>query len=165
MSSGTMPGSWCLPKDPRLCKATNYNWESTIWVISYLPNSFIPSWRRQLSQPQRTRFELSGLPQVLRTLLQYPRLIFPTWTIIMTKVSGANIPGAKREMSCMLLSMREELEARVSLAWLDECTLSILSIITDHFEQSLNPGNFVTNLQQSMPRMQLAVFVCFSLSC
>jgi hypothetical protein len=63
------------------------------------------------------------------------------------------------------LSMREELEARVSSAWLDKCTLSILSIITDHFEQSLNPGNFVTNLQQSMPRMQLAVFVCFFLSC
>lgn len=65
----------------------------------------------------------------------------------------------------MLLSMREELEARASSAWSDDFPLLILSTDTDYFGQSLNPGNFVTNLQQSMPRMQLAAFVCVFLWC
>jgi hypothetical protein len=64
----------------------------------------------------------------------------------------------------MLLSMGEELEVRASSAWSDNCTLLILFVATDYYGQSLNPGNFVTNLQQSMPKMQLAMFVCIFLS-
>lgn len=30
---------------------------------------------------------------------------------------------------------------------------------TNPYSQALNPGNFVTNLQQNMPKMQLAMFV------
>lgn len=33
-------------------------------------------------------------------------------------------------------------------------------LVPDHRFQALNPGNFVTNLQQNMSKMELAMFVC-----
>jgi hypothetical protein len=33
-------------------------------------------------------------------------------------------------------------------------------LVPDHRLQALNPGNFVTNLQQNMSKMELTMFVC-----